>query len=214
LLFEGYASVVVDFVATRDIAVDEEVLIDYGEEWEEAWNVHVQNWIPPPPTGGVGADGEPLKLSSKAIYDMNQHKFDARHWRWSDDHFSVCEENISENWDEVHLEDFSKQPRFQQFNVTEDHRGFHLASYSTIRTPCIILDGDEGGGTFHVAYFTTKPKKETGEYKLYMVEDLSADKVNFFSIPVRSDSHRSDGHRFSHEIKIPVFPEAWKDMRG
>ena len=33
-------------VATRDINVGEEVLIDYGKEWETAWERHVSIWYP------------------------------------------------------------------------------------------------------------------------------------------------------------------------
>ena len=35
-----------DIVAIRDLQPGEEVLIDYGQEWEEAWNEHVSNWVP------------------------------------------------------------------------------------------------------------------------------------------------------------------------
>lgn len=36
-----------DFVALRDIQEDEEILIDYGEEWERAWQEHAQSYDPP-----------------------------------------------------------------------------------------------------------------------------------------------------------------------
>src|SRR3569832_366974 len=51
-----------NFVATRDILPGEEVLIDYGAEWDEAWNRHVANWTPP-------------KGSSNymASYDLNEN---------------------------------------------------------------------------------------------------------------------------------------------
>jgi hypothetical protein len=41
------AGLAFDLVATRDIVKGEEVLLDYGEEWEEAWNRHVAEWEPP-----------------------------------------------------------------------------------------------------------------------------------------------------------------------
>lgn len=37
-----------EVVATRNIDPGEEVFIDYGVEWENAWKKHVQQWIPPP----------------------------------------------------------------------------------------------------------------------------------------------------------------------
>ena len=36
-----------EFVATRDIGPGEEVFLDYGEEWEQAWLQHVANWSVP-----------------------------------------------------------------------------------------------------------------------------------------------------------------------
>ncbi|KAL7492322.1 hypothetical protein ACHAWT_001474 [Skeletonema menzelii] len=35
-----------EYVALRDIQDGEEVLVDYGREWEEAWNDHVKAWKP------------------------------------------------------------------------------------------------------------------------------------------------------------------------
>ena len=39
-------SMIVEVVAIRDIEQDEEIFMDYGKDWEEAWNRHVQNWKP------------------------------------------------------------------------------------------------------------------------------------------------------------------------
>jgi len=38
----------VDYVALRDIQEGEEIFMDYGDEWDKAWNDHVNNWKPPP----------------------------------------------------------------------------------------------------------------------------------------------------------------------
>ena len=83
---------VFDVVATRDIAVDEEVLIDYGEEWEIAWNSHVNSFVSP-------CKGDVKRVhSSLAVYSMNQDKFNNQFHKWSKDHFTVCrEKGKSEN---------------------------------------------------------------------------------------------------------------------
>jgi hypothetical protein len=36
----------IDYVATRDIKEGEELFLDYGDDWEEAWQQHVANWDP------------------------------------------------------------------------------------------------------------------------------------------------------------------------
>ena len=43
----SHAGLSFDFVALRDIEEDEEILIDYGDEWEEAWQRHVREYDPP-----------------------------------------------------------------------------------------------------------------------------------------------------------------------
>ena len=47
LLDEWHAGLAFDFIALRDIQEGEEIFLDYGAEWEDAWNEHVRNWKPP-----------------------------------------------------------------------------------------------------------------------------------------------------------------------
>jgi hypothetical protein len=44
---EIHVGLAFSYVAIRDISPGEEVLLDYGPEWEEAWNRHVNTWRPP-----------------------------------------------------------------------------------------------------------------------------------------------------------------------
>lgn len=39
-------SLMVEAIALRDIREGEEIYMDYGDEWENAWNDHVRNWKP------------------------------------------------------------------------------------------------------------------------------------------------------------------------
>ncbi|GKY99567.1 hypothetical protein MPSEU_000911000 [Mayamaea pseudoterrestris] len=41
------AGLVLSYVATRDIQADEEVTIDYGRDWQKAWDEHVGSFEPP-----------------------------------------------------------------------------------------------------------------------------------------------------------------------
>ena len=36
-----------EYVALTDIQEGEEIFMDYGTEWEQAWNQHVKTWVPP-----------------------------------------------------------------------------------------------------------------------------------------------------------------------
>lgn len=37
---------ILEVVALRDIQPGEELFLDYGKDWEEAWNKHVKHWKP------------------------------------------------------------------------------------------------------------------------------------------------------------------------
>jgi hypothetical protein len=41
---EHHSGLQIDFVALRDIDANEEIFIDYGQEWEDAWREHVQQY--------------------------------------------------------------------------------------------------------------------------------------------------------------------------
>ena len=41
-------SLVLEFYALRDLRAGEEILLDYGDAWQAAWDEHVANWTPPP----------------------------------------------------------------------------------------------------------------------------------------------------------------------
>jgi hypothetical protein len=36
--------VAIDFIALRDIEAGEELFLDYGDDWEDAWTKHVERW--------------------------------------------------------------------------------------------------------------------------------------------------------------------------
>eukprot|EP00537_Pseudo-nitzschia_pungens_P000950 CAMPEP_0172359572 /NCGR_PEP_ID=MMETSP1060-20121228/3762_1 /TAXON_ID=37318 /ORGANISM="Pseudo-nitzschia pungens, Strain cf. cingulata" /LENGTH=661 /DNA_ID=CAMNT_0013081281 /DNA_START=149 /DNA_END=2134 /DNA_ORIENTATION=- len=42
--FNKMGGLVIEIVATKDIEEGEEVFIDYGREWQDAWDRHVENW--------------------------------------------------------------------------------------------------------------------------------------------------------------------------
>jgi len=183
--------VVLDFVATRDIAVDEEVLVDYGESWQEAWDQHVAHWVPPKDTTATSAQ----------VSAMNSNKFDTDNWTWSNSHFTTCEDGI--DGEAVSLEDgFVKE----HLGIDSHHLGFELLGFESRRVPCIVGQANKEAGTVSVFYFV----EDDGTRFLGFVKDLPAAYLSFLSLPLSSDQHRNDGHRFVHEVEIQNFPEIWK----
>jgi len=44
LSYKPYRGFMMEFIATRDIQIGDEVFIDYGKEWEDAWEEHQKQW--------------------------------------------------------------------------------------------------------------------------------------------------------------------------
>jgi hypothetical protein len=44
---DNHCGLTMELVATRDILEDEEIFMDYGDEWEQAWQYHLAHWEPP-----------------------------------------------------------------------------------------------------------------------------------------------------------------------
>mmetsp|Transcript_20107 Transcript_20107/g.27934 ORF Transcript_20107/g.27934 Transcript_20107/m.27934 type:complete len:296 (+) Transcript_20107:94-981(+) len=200
---EKYSTMVFDVVATRDIRPDEEVFIDYGEEWENAWKKHVEEF----PSKAPCRFQNPCFQSSKSINRMNHDKFNPLYHQWSEQHFTVCRP--------VHEKESEDNIIVQKNDATEfawDHVGFNLTVAGDIRTPCLITKVHEAEQAFDVVYFLRLESDGMIHHVLRPVSHLEADSIKFVSKPYKSDLFWEGS--FRHEIKIPdeIFPQHWKDL--
>jgi len=215
---EHYSTMVFDVVATRDISVDEEILIDYGEEWEKAWTNHVKNFASP-------CQGRNKQMhSSLAVHSMNLDKFNSSFHDWSTDHFTVCQErselegNINQ-W--IYL---AKKSTNASINgellvidnsfkgIQWDDEGFSLIQ-ETGRIPCKIISSSPEADEFDVVFFrpsTTHLEGIVEAQRLQLYIGFPANAIDFIHKPFRSDMHRPG--TFRHPIAIPdnIFPAHWR----
>uniref|UniRef100_A0A7S1GRS0 SET domain-containing protein n=1 Tax=Cyclophora tenuis TaxID=216820 RepID=A0A7S1GRS0_CYCTE len=206
---EHYSTMVLDFVATRDIQVDEEVFIDYGIEWENAWYKHVAEFKSPCMPGQK-------KKSSKFVKSMNRQKFETTYHQWSDDHFTVCNDDSTVKWLRLlgeaspGLKDAVVAP---YHGITKDHLGFNISYPTSRRRPCLILNSFPEHLAFDVMLFATGDTFESHDFQLLKrIPSLRAENIEFIDKPFRSDMFWPGA--FRHAMKIPddVFPVHWKDV--
>ena len=207
---------VMDVVATEDIAADREVFIDYGTEWEKAWFEHVRNY---------GSRCSKDEAAASAIFAMNQDKLNPAHFHWTSNHFSICQlvnVNGNPNFEDIYiLAKGESRPNgavhfeHEYRGITFDHEGFDLAVLEPLRSPCIFLETSKPDNTFLAAIFES-PNTEglTETIRKIRVGWLTTDEVDFLPKPWKSDMHSP--RAFRHEIKIPdsVFPEHWMDLNN
>jgi hypothetical protein len=77
---EDHAGLIMELVATRKIEPGEEVFLDYGDEWEEAWTDYVENeWEP-----------DPKEKNYASAAELNQHL----EWLENTDEFPRERDNV------------------------------------------------------------------------------------------------------------------------
>ena len=223
---EHYATMVIDFVALRDIQPGEEITIDYGDEWDDAWTKHVAEFQSP-----CSKSEGPCFKSSKMVLEMNDDKFNEAYHAWSEDHFTLCKRTSMPSTDDsvifvvprtndtdttkeiVGVDSDGNEFRWSFRGVEFDHDGFEIASVYGEWYPCQILRAEKQDNAFDVVFFTYETSTVGSEANvLRRNQYLAADDIKYLNKPYRSDMHWD--RAFRHEIKIPdeIYPVLWKDL--
>eukprot|EP00978_Attheya_sp_CCMP212_P012597 scaffold31512_cov50-Attheya_sp.AAC.1 len=82
-----------DIVATRDIAPGEEIFINYGSEWEEAWTAHSEAYAPTPGSENYISAYE-MNDASIPIRTLEEQENNPYPWNV----FTVCVHNVNYTW--------------------------------------------------------------------------------------------------------------------
>ena len=181
------SGLMMEIVAVRDIQVDDEILLDYGREWEAAWKNHVENWQPP--------------LTSKTLHPVEDY------WNQTklptfDDLGSIEIEPLARNVMTVcwvydkEFEGLDEEYTWPQSTKTDDLSMTH---------PCTLLSRNEVNGTFE---YTANVTTEKREYRVTVMHRRGIDVVGR---PYTSNQFLRQS--FRHEIHLPddMIPEIWKD---
>lgn len=215
-----------DFVATQDIQPDEEILIDYGIEWEKAWDEHVAAWRS---SCASGSPDPTCFASSKRIKAMNHDKFNREYHAWSDHHVTTCHynESLIEEYGEIYYLVADIPTKFDQAvdptigleyqGITYHHEGFGLPRFQIDRprhdgVVCQIIESSREEDRFDVVYFMGDSKDLENAKGIWRIRSLPSSHLMFHVRPFHSDMMRPGA--FRHEIAFPddKFPSLWKDM--
>jgi SET domain len=185
-----------ELVAIRDIEPDEEVVLDYGEEWEAAWNAHVASWSP---VEGASShelaselnEGNDTKILRTVFEQFEDPYPDAVHIRF-DLAFSKG------NWKEFWMEDW-KNGTLLQRTMTWDS--------DVAQCDILSIRHDDDGNTF---YNTIYWNDELEEHE--KVQGVPREAFVFRENPYTADYLQQNV--FRHDIRIPdeMFPDSWKNQ--
>lgn len=153
-----------EYVALRDIKEGEEVLMDYGPEWEAAWNEHVKNWAPLPGT-------------EKYVYSGD----------WPEDYLRTMDEletnPYPENLHTMCIESYARDDDTGGFEFVPIYRE------TTFRKHCDVMarrpDGD-GGYLYDVDIHL-----DEDEESWITVKNYDATGVKLYDLPFSTDWRKS-----------------------
>jgi hypothetical protein len=214
----------IDFVATRDILPGEEVFLDYGIEWEMAWNDYVRDWTPPLgsetsyfPASSI-CENEPLRtIDEQVIEPYPDNIIFYCHY----DYHPGMEEG-EYRWDNAWASELLLIPCqiiTREYRTTfVDTVGYY---YSTIMLTLDQVDVS----TMMISNIDNTDDDEVDIPPLLLSNDVIPPRgtvhvltdVPRWAIKVRDKMYSKDEYKvrsFRHEMMIPndMFPEMWKNI--
>jgi hypothetical protein len=182
---EQYCGLILEVVATRDLQHDEEIFLNYGSDWQKAWEQHVQKWIPPAGSEYYVPASVLNELNSDII--LTNTELDKLLQRGKPIRYSTILDDLT--------------PVFIAING-EDRE----------RYPCEIVSRSDDDATYTVVITLKESSDGIAEPVTSMVEDVPRAALSF--VDKRYSSDFSIRTAFRHEINIPddIFPEMWKDL--
>jgi hypothetical protein len=217
-----------DVIATRDIAIGEEVLVDYGPAWDAAWREHLQkDW-----SGPLRYSTEELN-EQKAIpdrflsHDLRKQPVDDSYIVTGCQYYVTGDEDRPDYHpeDDFDWRDLDDEELLRRYSNQED--GWYTVHYEyhhdKSHWPCTVirLTMDEEGNDSpqqearYLVRIHQHSKKDETSWEEHGVprflREYPRSSIHFFTKPYATDQLLAGA--FRHPIGIPdaMFPAAWKN---
>lgn len=212
-----------DIVALRDIAPGEEVFLDYGLDWEDAWNAHLETWKPLQPVFISAKDVNELDVPPDFMRQENLRD-DTRHPHL----FAGCQywetkEDKKSQWKK-------KDPGWKNrtdLDILDTYGkdgskfvGDYSKRHDKMYWPCLIFspttEQEENSGTYTVRilqqHFGSTHTHWHNNGLPRILTKYPRKSIHFFVR--RGESDQTKPGVFRHFIGMPdnVFPQHWKNL--
>jgi len=195
----NFTNIVMDYVAIKDIHPNDEVVLDYGQQWKDAWQQHVTQWSPPNNANTYS----PSYVMDEVAALIRTEKEQLNH-PYSSSVMTACFYRYSTHERNEGIAR-SKPELSEETTVVKwkaDRRAFN---YRNLR-PCSIMQRFEVDGQIT---YTAMMKNWNGMRKeelipkgeMHVVNTIPRNAIKFVDKLYSTDMHLSNG--FRHEIQIP-----------
>ena len=214
-----------EIYATRDITSGEEIFIDYGQEWEDAWHQHVQDWTAPEKGGGL-EDYIPVtqmneRWQLRTVSEQNEdgdfipsNVFQACIY-WNEE---VTEEEQATldmweggAWDELSTEEMLHNFAYDGSEYIKSDETIDWIDY----WPCRVFFRDDDERSTYTVRIYEVPRFDQrlwggSELPLFLT-NYPRESIEFFTKPYKSDQHLPKAFRYPIGIRNDIFPPQWND---
>jgi hypothetical protein len=219
---------VLEYIALRNIHPNEEILLDYGSAWSNAWDTHVEMWKQDPLNndGGLDAMAQSNSNDYSPAYIMEDVVSNLRTaeeqltFPYQDNIFTACFYRYERP--ETNNEVKSSTKTLNEATPWKMSRGLfemtNLRPCKVIsREPAIDRHTGQQGKNFYTAIIQNRPGLAENERipkgVKHIVSGIPREAFRFVDKPYSSDEHLDDA--FRHPIGLDetrIFPEAWLDL--
>ena len=192
--------VTLELVALRDIAVGEEIFIDYGPDWSDAWTDYTSR-------ASMAQPGATWPLKAEDLRQVFDHKpFPVRVTDENNPYPSgvvtACFMTLDQMPDGVPHYNAAGEDLYQWKGDASNVKGADL-------TYCDLIDRTEtpeGSWNYTVR---TRYQEDTFIEVLHVPHDA----VTVVDLPYHSDIHHPEAFRFPIGIPDEIWPQHWRDLR-
>eukprot|EP00977_Amphora_coffeiformis_P021425 scaffold9318_cov147-Amphora_coffeaeformis.AAC.4 len=209
-----------EVIALRPIQPGEEIFVDYGEEWEEAWFQHLREWKPPERTAdpwipATQANGEDFIKPAFISGDLRKtvdhpHLFTScQYWTTSwEGHEVFAKPNPT--WHELSDKDLLDM----YADRGKEYDGSYLQHGDRAHWPCSVLKENKDG-TYTVRIHQSGWYTETPWHvnKLpRLLKNYPRSSIHYFVKPYHGDNHLRSAFRHPIGISDEILPNQWKTL--
>ncbi|KAI2513179.1 hypothetical protein MHU86_1217 [Fragilaria crotonensis] len=194
-----YAGLAMSLVATREIEANEEIFLDYGDEWEEAWQTHVKSYVP---VSGASTYKSAEQLNDEMTvirteFELIFHPYPSNVQVYFSLAFSVPRIVWLKYWEQGTLDEFM---------IKEDEY------YG--RVEVLRREVDRYGDTWYTVLPLDDGSKKKLPLKPKIIERVPREAFRFFDNSYTSDMLQRNA--FRHDARIPdhLFPDLWRNRRS
>lgn len=188
------AGLAMEVIALRDIQIGEEIVLDYGDEWQEAWDKHLSEWKP------IEGDYISAEMLNADNTTRLKTEFDQMIDPYPGNIFLKCNNEFERSMRWKH--------HYKQGTLKK-----YLKDSDGDMVPCELLRYVErDDGEFLYTALLRDPDKDTDELPKKL-RDVPREAFTFFDRPGTSDIHLLSA--FRHDLRIPdaLLPDKWRNLK-